>query len=947
MELATAALSSLLPKLATLLTEEYKLQKRVRGEIRFLTDEMERMQAALLELSKLPAHRITHLDKLWARDLKELSYDIEDSIDKFMVRVDAPAKQQKLKGFSFRKFIDKIGVVRTIKTRHQVAEDIDDIKIRIREVADRRARYMIPDVAAQPDSSVAMDPRMPALYEDVKKLVGIDGPAETVTNLLAQGEGVQNQQLQVVSIVGVGGLGKTTLANLVYQRLKGQFMCQAFISVSLKPNMNKIFSSILRQVSRREYPNAEQWDHTELINHIRQILEEKRYIIVIDDLWDESSWISIRCALIDNDHGSRVIVTTRNTGVAKSSCSGISGTMYELGPLSDTDSKRLLYKRIFNEEEVIPSELEEVLNKILRKCGGIPLAIITIASMLASTPNRTKYEWYGVYDSMGSGLDKDKSLDNMRAILYLSYGDLPFYLKPCLLCLSMFPEDSMIQRTDLIRLWVAEGFVAEKQGSNLYELGDIYFNELVNRSMIQPVDMATDGSAQYCRVHDMILDLIISLTAEENFVTISEGQQVISPVRKIRRLSLQGNRTYSNEEDTKEEKMVLPPTVNVSHVRSIIAFGDASHWMPPLSVFSALRVLSLVQFPSKNNDPKVLGIFASLEISGTRRILDLLAASIKELPASIVQLRQLECLLVRFGVKFPDGIGNLTSLQVLRTLDLEDSPNSLAELGKLTELRELDIYGLEGSGSYVKTFLQSLSNLGNIHTLYFDGNKSFSLDCTSDGWRAPAHLRNIYGDSTLSELPRWFSSLSELSCLSIEVEVLRQGDLQLLGALPVLRFLKIEVSERGRSEERLVIGSDQPFCSLAEFQFTHYTRCWLVFAQGAMPKLQRLLLYFEARKREGGGIDVGLENLASLKHVAVKVDCNGARLSEVEGVETKVKDAIGMLPNHPTLELYRTLKSRMKQDENKDNSEASNQQGGDLLSADDESDNESDGSEQR
>ncbi|KAL6658077.1 hypothetical protein ACP70R_003663 [Stipagrostis hirtigluma subsp. patula] len=109
----------------------------------------------------------------------------------------------------------------------------------------------------------------------------------------------------------------------------------------------------------------------------------------------------------------------------------------------------------------------------------------------------------------------------------------------------------------------------------------------------------------------------------------------------------------------------------------------------------------------------------------------------------------------------------------------------------------------------------------------------------------------------------------------------------------------------GSTEERLVIGTDQPFRSLAEFEFQHYARCRLVFAQGAMPKLQRLGLFFEVKQRNGDGIDVGLENLAFLKHVTVKVDCMAAWLSEVEDVETKFKDVIGMHPNNPTLELSR------------------------------------------
>ncbi|RCV37916.1 hypothetical protein SETIT_8G101700v2 [Setaria italica] len=350
----------------------------------------------------------------------------------------------------------------------------------------------------------------------------------------------------VVSIVGIGGLGKTTLANSVYQRLKGGFQCHAFVSVSLKPDIKKIFSSILRQVSNKEYQNAEAWNHTELIDEIRSILERKRYFIVIDDLWEENAWKNIKCALVDNNFGSRIIVTTRNINVANFTSKD---EVYELDTLSEEDSGRLLCKRVFNEEDGIYSELEEVTKKILKKCGGIPLAIITIASMLASIPNTTKYEWYRVCNSMGSGFEKYKTLDNMRNILHLSYSDLPSYLKPCLLYVSMFPEDYEIPRRHLVRLWVAEGFVAENQGSNSYDIGESYFNELVNRSMIMPVDMDEYGVARACRVHDMILDLIISLLAQENFCNILDGLHLKSTLCKIRRISLQS------------EQMILPKKI--------------------------------------------------------------------------------------------------------------------------------------------------------------------------------------------------------------------------------------------------------------------------------------------------------------------------------------------------------------------------------------------------
>lgn len=916
MELATAALSSLLPKLGSLLVDAYNLQKGVRSDIRFLKDEMERMQAALSDLSKLPADHISDVDKLWARDLKELSYDIEDSIDAFTVRVQAGAQPPSLKGF--RKFVHKIGLVKKITTRHRIAMDMSEIKSRINEVAERRARYNLPGVAGQPDATT-IDPRLTALYEHVERLVGIDGPSEELISLLMKSShGVRSQELMVVSIVGVGGLGKTTLANSVYERLKEKFDCHAFVSVSLKPDIKKVFGSLLRKLTRQE---AGERDLDELISEINIFLRSRRYLIVIDDLWDNEAWEFIKCGLIDNNHGSRVIVTTRNVDVAN--FSSIGGSTYQLDPLRDKDSKMLFHKRIFREEEEIPSELEEVTNKILTKCGGVPLAIITIASMLASIPHRTKREWDSVYNSMGSGLEKDKSLKNMRQILYLSYDDLPSYLKPCLLYLSMFPEDFEVPRNDLVRLWVAEGFVDESEGSNLYDLGNRYFCELINRSMIQPVDRNQEGTTDACRVHDIILDLILIISGQENFVTMSEDRQLKSSVCKIRRLSLQGSKV-DRDEDSKEEQMIQPVTVDVSHVRSLAVFGDGYQWMPPLSRFSTIRILKLGDFPCKNNQVKDLGSLHHLrylEIASRSEIehlegignlqllrtLDLSKTYYNELPASIVQLKQLECLRIHRGMRIPDGIGNLTSLQQLSTFNVASSPNTLAELGNLTELRVLRMWELDTDESYTPTFLKSLSNLQNIQYLAWNSNGGCcpDFDCVSDQWRVPVCIRRIVGHSTICQVPRWFSYLSDLSYLTIRIGRLRQDDLQLLGALPVLRNLTLIVPYYGIVDQPLVI--DQPFLALTEFVFRLTTRCYLlVFTPGVMPKLQRLELPCRA---PGDGFHIGLEHLTSLEHVTVRLSVAFGREKDGEDTEIKIRNAIGIHPNNPKLKLARSLRA--------------------------------------
>ncbi|XP_039778830.1 uncharacterized protein LOC120646223 [Panicum virgatum] len=183
----------------------------------------------------------------------------------------------------------------------------------------------------------------------------------------------------------------------------------------------------------------------------------------------------------------------------------------------------------------------------------------------------------------------------------------------------------------------------------------------------------------------------------------------------------------------------------------------------------------------------------------------------------------------------------------------------------------------------------------------------------SDQWRGPIHLHIFNGTLlTLSALPRWFSSLSELSYLSIGVNGLRQVDLQLLGALPVLRYLHLcahldqKELRGGVTEERLAIGGNQTFRSLAVFEFTNYSRWWLVFEQGVMPRLQRLQLIFKASIR---GFDVSFENLTSLKHVTVEIDCQEARntcakvMDDAFDMETRIRDAVESHPNHPTLKL--------------------------------------------
>jgi disease resistance protein RPM1 len=228
-------------------------------------------------------------------------------------------------------------------------------------------------------------------------------------------------------------------------------------------------------------------------------------------------------AFVENNRKSRIVITTRNREVA-----GKAGKVCKLQPLSDGYSRKLFLARIFGVESKssVRQSDDEVSDKILRKCGGIPLAIITMASLLAGKPWE---EWSEVYHSIGFANKGKHQVENTEKIISFSYYDLPSHLRTCLLYLSVFPEDYFIEKSTLVWMWIAEGFIQERQGMSSFEIGEGYFNELVNRSMIQMVVKDLYEMLCGCQVHDMVLDLIRTISYEENFVTILDKNEGAQP----------------------------------------------------------------------------------------------------------------------------------------------------------------------------------------------------------------------------------------------------------------------------------------------------------------------------------------------------------------------------------------------------------------------------------
>uniref|UniRef100_A0ACD5X9V3 Uncharacterized protein n=2 Tax=Avena sativa TaxID=4498 RepID=A0ACD5X9V3_AVESA len=888
-------MNPLIGKLTALMGDEYKKLTGVRRQASFLENKFSAMNAAL--------HKLELMDELdpaikdWRDHVREMSYDMENCIDDFMrqfAREDAKAGFVKKTTRHLKK----------LRQRHRIAARMEELRNLAIDANARRERYKI-DEWKPSSGSVSIDPRLRAVYQEGASLVGIDGPMEELASWLMNAQ----MKLKVLSIVGFGGLGKTTLAKQLYDKFRGQFHCEAFFSVSQKPDIIVLLNRLEAKLDMTQSSHA--CGLEDIIEDIRKHLKEKRYLIVVDDLWDQSVWNVISRAFPNEGNGSRLIVTTRVEGVADMACHNDQECIYRMKPLNEQHSRMLFFDRVFGSGDGCPSYLEEVSVDILKKCGGLPLAIITIASLLASQ-ERSWGVWDNIRSSLGTRSNINPTLEDMKNILNLSYMHLPLHLRACFLYLGMYPEDDEIEMSVVVREWVAEGLVSKMHGPDLMDVGRSYFNELINRSMIQSVTNY-HGEMRFCRVHDLMVDLILSKCAEDNFLSAASSSEDTTRLQgckyNVRRLTLRsmaGGATNGL-------------TIGASFLSKVRSCAWARNSMPPMLLFKYLRVLTLdgnykdltIDLTAINQlfqlrylrvlAPRGVELPCALKGLVYLETLDLIGKSKNSFPSDIVHLPRLSYLRLPSGAPTIQQVENMKSLRTLLRFDLaKNSMEDIRGLGELINLRELSTSG-SGEMSKIHALASSVAKLRNLKYLNIyqdvtDESNQLGLLSTSPF----KHIETlVLWRWEFPRVPKWMGDLYCLRALDLCAMETSAEDVRVLGKLPSLVWFNFRVKKV--AAERAVFGKGV-FPVLEQFilwSIDGDVMAFLVFEEGAMPKLRSLRLKVN---EWGGSTPVGIEHLLLLETIRLRVPGDAKSSWTKDDVVSAFMKASQLHANRPSVE---------------------------------------------
>ncbi|OMO50860.1 Disease resistance protein [Corchorus capsularis] len=701
---------------------------------------------------------------------------------------------------------------------------------------------------------------------DESKVYGRREEVKQVLDLL-----VSNSNVWVIPIVGIGGIGKTTLAQLVYndQRLDGHFDLKIWVSLYDNFSTKKIVSKILECVTKHRCASSEM---IVLQSQLQESVCGKRYLIVLDDVWndDQDEWDEVRNLLRCRAEGSKIMVTTRSEKVASLMSSS---PPYLLEALTKDDCWTLFKQRAFadGEENAFPNLLP-IGQQIIDKCKGVPLAAKMLGGLLRF--KREEDEWLRVRESDLWNLNVGEN--RILSVLRLSFDRFPSHLKRCFAYCAIFPRNYRVDKEKLIQQWIAGGLIqltADDYQNTYEQIGNEYFSDLLKMSFFQAVDRCSATTMEY-KIHDLIYDLAKSVAGNE-FMLLENCSMQRTCIRSYQTDAISNHLPEARHAlvDCDYNSNLIPEALYDAKMLctlNLLSSGDISEkaLRRIVSAFRHLKSLSLAGSGIKTLHRSIgdLIYLRYLDLSNT--LLEKLPATIGhlcnlrtlnlsgcghliELPGEttkLINLRHLNIKDCERLVHLPAHVGNLDSLQTLPIFIVGyKQENNLHQLMKLQHLRgELKIKRLEnGRCSHLQgNFMYNLQ-LHSLELLWGDENRSKLNDYTSRPIGqseaessillqrlCPNHnIRRLFIKGYAgSNFPGWMSSnlFNNLKELKI-VDCKGCESLPLLGQLPALTSLTIQgMDNMAKIDSEFCGTSMRPFPSLNNLSFRDFPvlRIW-------------------------------------------------------------------------------------------------------------------------